>query len=378
LSIPGKLVFPLEKPADERQRIEMTLDDSLRTPVNYSWNLSWGRELPHGLFIEASYIGRSARDLLAQRDIMHLNNIKDPKSGMTWYQAGAILEDNRLKGTPIEDIPNLPFIDNLFPDFTDEGLTPTQLAYAIAQWPDFTYLQAIMDDSGIVPNMFFHPQYAALMVWSNVAYSDYHAFTFTARERYKEALSLDFNYTFSRSTDNASGLQNAGNWNSLIMNPLEPKSAHALSDFDVAHMINANWLFAMPFGKGRTWLASANPVAQAILGGWDLNGIFRWNSGLNGTDPFTNGIWATNWNIMNGVVRMRDPGAKATKNPQPNEDGTQRAPNLFPDPLYAYQSFRNATHPGEAQARNVLRLQGYIALIWASVRLSPCRGKVTS
>lgn len=366
LSIPGELVFPLKKPADERQRIEMTLDDSLVTPVNYSWNLSWGRELPHGLFIEGSYIGRSARNLLAQRDIMHLNNLKDPKSGQTWYQAAGILEDNRLKGTAIEDIPNLPFFDNLFPGFPayfeEEGLTPTQLAYAIAQWPDFTYLQALMDDAGIMPNMFFHPQYAALMVWSNVAYSDYHAFTFTARERYKEALSLDFNYTFSRSTDNASGLQNAGNWNSLIMNPLDPKSAHALSDFDVTHMINTNWLFGMPFGKGRTWLAGANPVAQAILGGWDLNGIFRWNSGLNAGDPFTNGIWATNWNIMNGVVRLRDPGAKATKNPQPNEDGTQRAPNLFPDPVYGYKSFRNATHPGEAQARNILRLQGYIGL----------------
>jgi len=362
LPIPGNLVFPLEKPADERQRIEMTLDDSLRTPSNYSWNFSWGRELPHGLFVEASYIGRAARDLLAQRDIMHLNNLKDPKSGMDWYTAAGILEDNRLKGTAIEDIPNLPFFDNMFPDFTDEGLTPTQLAYAIAQWPDYTYLQSIMDDYGVAPNMFFHPQYAALMTWSNVAYSDYHAFTLTARERYKETLSLDFNYTFSKSTDNASGLQNAGNWNSLIMNPLSPDSAHALSDFDVTHMINANWLWAMPFGKGRTWLNSANPVAQAVLGGWDVNGIFRWNSGLNAADPFTNGIWATNWNIMNGVVRMRDPGVKATKNPQPNEDGTQRAPNLFSDPVYAYQSFRNATHPGEAQARNVLRLQGYIGL----------------
>jgi hypothetical protein len=363
LPIPGQLEFPLEKPADERQRIEMTLDDSLTTPVNYSWNLSWGRELPHGLFVEASYIGRAARDLLAQRDIMHLNNLKDPASGQTWYEAAGILEDNRLKGTAIEDIPELPFFTNMFPGFTDEGLTPTQLAYAIAQWPDFTYLQLVMDDwGGLYPNMFFHPQYAALMVWSNVAYSDYHAFTLTARERYKDNLSFDFNYTLSKSTDNASGLQNAGNWNSLIMNPLEPNSAHALSDFDVTHMINANWLFGLPFGKGRTWLAGANPLVQGILGGWDVNGIFRWNSGLNGWDPFTNGIWATNWNIMNGVVRLRDPGYKATKNPQPDADGNPRAPNLFPDPVYAYQSFRNATHPGEAQARNVLRLQGYIGL----------------
>jgi len=362
LPIPDKLEFPLKKPADERQRIESTLDDALKTPVNYSWNLSWGRELPHGLFVEASYIGRAARDLLAQRDIMHLNNLVDPKSGMSWYTAAGMLEDHRLKGTAIDNIPAIPFFDNLFPDFTDEGLTPTQLAYAIAQWPDYTYLQAIMDDYGVMPNMFFHPQYAALMTWSSVAYSDYHAFTLSARERYKEALSVDFNYTFGKSTDNASGLQNTGDWGALIMNPLDPDSAHALSDFDVTHMINSNWLWALPLGKGRSWLTNAHPVVEGILGGWDLNGIFRWNSGLPAIDPYTNGIWATNWNIMSGVVRQRDPRYGATKNPQPDADGSSRAPNLFPDPVYAYKSFRNALHPGEAQARNIFRLQSYIGL----------------
>jgi len=45
-----------------------------------------------GLYVEASYIGRLARHLLATRDVMALNNIVDPKSGMDWYTAAGQLE----------------------------------------------------------------------------------------------------------------------------------------------------------------------------------------------------------------------------------------------------------------------------------------------
>jgi hypothetical protein len=366
-----KLAFPLQQPADERQRIEMTLDDTLVTPVNYSWNLSWGRELPKGLFVEASYIGRSARNLMAQRDIMHLNNMVDPASGMDWYTAAGILEKHRVANTPVMQIPAIPFFDNLFPNFATATLTPTQRTYRYVAngdaggWeygPDYTYIQLILDDRGVVPNMFFHPQYAALTTWSSIGYSDYHAFTLTARERFKSVV-MDMNYTWSKSMDNASGLQTdlAYGSSAFIMNPLQPDSAYSLSDFDIAHMINSNWLWSLPIGRDRTWLQSAHPVVEGILGGWDLNGIFRWNSGRPARSPFMSGYWPTNWNLMTNAYRMRDPGVGATKNPKPNDDGSGRAPNLFPDPVYAYKSFRTAG-AGETGDRNVMRLDGYVAL----------------
>jgi hypothetical protein len=366
----SKLTFPLSQPADERQRIEQTLDDTLTTPVNYNWNLSWGRELPHGLFIEGSYMGRAARNLLATRDIMHLNNIVDPKSGMDWYTAAGILEQHRVKGTPVMQIPAIPFFDNLFPAFATASFTPTQRTYrmvangdagGLEYGPDYTYIQLVLDDRGAVRNMFFHPQYAALAAWSTVAYSDYHAFTMTARERYK-TLTADFNYTWSKSMDNASGLQNEVAYgNGFIMNPLRPDDAYSISDFDVQHMINSNWLWQLPVGKGRQWITAAHPVVEGILGGWDLNGIFRWNNGLPARSPFMSGYWPTNWNLMTNAYRMRDPGANATKNPKPNADGSGRAPNLFPDPVYAHQSLRT-TWAGESGDRNVMRRQGYVAV----------------
>src|SRR5215216_1904252 len=111
--IPTTLQFPLTVPADEDQRIETSLDQGITTPYNYSFNFSYGRELGKGLSFEASYVGRFARNLLASRDIMHLNNLRDPQSGQTWYEAMNILVDHRLAGTPITAVGPQPFFENV-------------------------------------------------------------------------------------------------------------------------------------------------------------------------------------------------------------------------------------------------------------------------
>ena len=367
ITIPQDML--MQQPADEAARIESSLDDSIRTPVNYTWNLSIGRELPGGLFVEGTYLGRAARDLLAQRDVMHLNNIVDPASGMDWYTAARKLAGYREQGLSYENAAPIPYFENLFPGAAGDGLTSTQWFYYIVApdgWdlPDWTYVQNIFDDTGIYPNMFFHPQYAALNVWSSAAYSDYHAFTLTARERFKNDLVMDFNYTWSRSMDNASGLQAEGSWSSsaFIVNPLYPDASYSASDFDANHVINANWLWFLPVGKGKHFGNGMNPVLSNVLGNWRLNGIFRWNSGLPVVyAPFTSGVWPTNWQLMTPGYRLRDPKAGSTKNPKPDADGNERAPNLFADPDYAYQSYRNA-YAGESGDRNVLRYDGYVAL----------------
>jgi len=40
----AKRIVPDDNAADEDQRIEQSLDDTLTTPKNYSWNFSIGRE----------------------------------------------------------------------------------------------------------------------------------------------------------------------------------------------------------------------------------------------------------------------------------------------------------------------------------------------
>jgi hypothetical protein len=385
-SFANQLSFPRTQPSDQAQRIETSLDSALTTPYNYNLNLSYGREIGKGLSFEVSYVGRFARNLLAQRDIMHLNNFKDPKSGMTWYQAINQLIDYRLAGVPVTSVQPIAWFQNVTPGLAGTfsvlgvptALTATQRAYQRIAMPsvggsnvtDYTFRQLQWDDPpiSILRDIFFHPQYGALNTWGTFAYSNYNSLQFSMRQRLRKDVTFDFNYTYGHSLDNASALQSAGNFSSgaFIFNPLDPNGNYADSDFDFRHIVNANWLVGLPFGRGKTFFHDANKVVNGILGGWQMTGIFRWNSGSptgSGTRPFGFQRWPTNWNLSSGMVRVR-PVTTTTAEVSGN-------PNIFADPLAALLSYRDA-RPGEAGDRNVLRLPGYFALdggLYKSFRL---------
>ena len=389
ITIPGTLTFPQQKPFNESRRIESTLDEKLTAPTNYSWNATFERQLPKGLVVQASYIGRLGRKLLAQRDIMALNNLVDRQSGMDWYTAAGILERLRAQGTPISAVPQIPYFANLLPSnfaflandqyfgnagcadpdsfCIDETLNQTQAVYAVAQGfygNDWTDTQDVIDTAvhfGLgLPNLFFNSQYGALAAFSSIGNSSYHAGTISVRERLGERLTLDFNYTLSHSRDDASGLQTSGLpsgtfGNGFILNPVRQRDWYADSDFDVRHVVNINAIWQLPIGRGQWLLPNANKVVNGILGGWQLAGIYRWNSGLPSPNFFDDARWATNWNVQSAVVRTRRLSAC------PDRGGAD-APKLFGcDPQGAYQSFRNA-FPGESGDRNVFRLPGYVSL----------------
>src|SRR5262249_45513766 len=179
-------------------------------------------------------------------------------------------------------------------------------------------------------------------------------------------LLFDFNYTFSKSFDDSSSLEAQVATANLIRNPLNLRLGRAVSNFDVRHSINANWLASLPFGRGKMLLGNVNRGVDAVVGGWQLTGIFRWHTGLpvqNGLGgPFESGTWATNWQLGSGAVRLRDvqsDNAANVADPTGGVAGTR--PNIFADPTAAYQSFRSP-RAGEFGDRNILRLPNYFTL----------------
>jgi hypothetical protein len=362
--VPTKLNFPNLQPADDSRRIETSLDSALVAPINYSWNLTYERQLPKGLFLQASYIGRYANNLIAQRDTMALNNFVDTKSGMDWYAAAGILERLRSQGTPVAAVGQIPYFANLFPAnlgtliWGDPTLTQTQAVYKIAFdvfGNDWTDTQDVLDGT-LGSNIFFHPQYGALATYSSIGHSRYNAGTLSIRERFSNSFTMDFNYTLSHSLDDASGLQTGGGFGALfIQNPIRQHDWYANSDFDIRHLINANAIWEVPFGRGRHFFGNANKLADAAIGGWRLTGIMRWNSGLPISTPFDDARWATNWNVQSNAVRIKPFESCPDR-------GGATAPKLFGcDPNGIYRSLRNA-FPGESGERNTLRLPGYFAL----------------
>src|SRR5215813_6186711 len=389
LTIDKNLKFPLRQPGDEAQRIENALDDTIITPHSYAFNFSYGRDLGKGFSFEASYVGRIGRNLLVSRDIMHLNNLVDPKSGVDFYTAMRRLIALREQNASITSVQKIPYFENLFPGLAgtfnvlgqNAALTATQGAYRrIARssvggrnTTDYTTVQLLWDDSAkckdtgfnfcpppnggpaAFNNAFFHPQYGAFSALSSIGSSDYHAFQASFRKRFSNNLTFDFNYTLSHSYDTASGLEPTGSTfggGAFIVNPLDLRVDRGNSDFDVRHLINANYIYNLPFGKGQKLLSNLSSVPNFILGGWQTTGIFRWNRGLPAGQPFDQSRWATNWNVQSNALLIRPLDGSPTRTGDPN---------LFSDPEAAYSSYRNA-YPGEVGDRNLLRDPGYFAI----------------
>lgn len=396
ITIPGNLTFPQTSPMTFARPIQSSLDSALVAPINYSWNFTFEREMTKGMVLQVSYIGRSARNLIAARDVMALNNLKDPKSGMDWYTAAGMLEDLRRAGVSASQVAQIPYFANLFPanlahlmnvnywgcpgsdpqclnpanQTIDESLNQTQAIFANTipdlYGNDWTDIQDVIDQAvngGIstLNNRFFQPQYGALSSFSSIARSNYNAATISLRERLGTSFTMDFNYTLSHSLDDASGLSTAGAFGgAFILNPILQEQSYANSDFDIRHIININGIWQLPMGKGRMLFGNANKVVNGVLGGWQLSGIFRWNSGLpvgfyGDSGVFDDTRWATNWNVQSNATRTQPIDVCPTR-------GGTDAPKLFGcNTLAAYHSFRNAK-PGETGDRNVFRAPGYIAL----------------
>jgi Carboxypeptidase regulatory-like domain len=376
--LPGNLTFPQQKPLDFSRRIESSFDENLKAPTEYSWNLVFERTLPHGLGIQAGYVGRAARNLLATRDVMALNDLVDPKSGADWYTAAGTLEQLRAAGTPVGSVAPIPYFENMFPGIGAQYLSlytsffgastanavfagatnSTQAIYASALRFNSNDWTTIQDDleSATGKALFYQEQYGALSAWGSIAKSNYHAGVFSIRERLGRSLIMDLNYTLSHSLDDASGLQTSGTFGgAFVLNPILQKLSYANSDFDFRHVINANAVWEMPFGRGRYFGHSAGRWADMAIGGWQMTGIMRWNSGAPAGAPFDDARWATNWNVQSNGVRIRPIEAS------PCRGNATVAAKLFCDTTTAYQSWRNA-RPGEAGDRNVIRNVGYFAL----------------
>src|SRR6185436_18857992 len=63
------------------------IDSTLRPPTNHLVNFTLSKELPGGLVLEGSYVGRFARGLMNVLDLANPVNVVDAKSGIDYYTA---------------------------------------------------------------------------------------------------------------------------------------------------------------------------------------------------------------------------------------------------------------------------------------------------
>jgi hypothetical protein len=86
------------------------------------------------------------------------------------------------------------------------------------------------------------------------------------------------------------------------------------------HRVNGSFIVEVPVGKGRRWLSTAPRAADFVLGGWELSGIYHYNSG-----EFLTPQWTGPDTTGTAYSASRTP-AQVTMRPD-----ILRDPNLPPD-----------------------------------------------
>lgn len=364
------------------------LDNTIKTPYSYTIDFSVGRELPKQFALELSYVGRFARNLLTQRDVMQPLNLTDKKFGVDYFTAATRMSQLYRSGVPTSQVNSsvvgktAAYWQNLVQPVKAGGaysLTCSggstqdvlQAVYDQFQCTKFndSSAQAQIDAFGGIPDAnlgsdvnynlntgpfsYYNRQYSSLYTWSTIGNSSYNAFQASLRKRFSAGLQFDLNYTFSKSMDissDAERIRPYGGLGGQVINAFSPNQLRAVSDFDTPHQINANFIVELPFGKGKLIGRNANGLLDAFIGGWQLSGIVRWTSGF----PVTvdNGYYfPTNWEEEGNALTVVTPKSGSYKEP----NGTV---NMFADGNAAVADFAHP-YPGASGSRNTFRGDGF-------------------
>jgi len=135
--------------------------------------------------------------------------------------------------------------------------------------------------------------------------STMHAGTVRLRKRLQKGISIGGSYTFSKSIDNASSI--GGGANIVAQNAFELAAERGLSIFDQRHQFTADYLWELPFGHDKRWLAQPG-ILRDLLGDWQWSGNWTIASGL----PFTPRILGNFADVSrgtNGTLRADVTGA---------------------------------------------------------------------
>jgi hypothetical protein len=130
--------------------------------------------------------------------------------------------------------------------------------------------------------------------WSSIDYrtshgrSMYNALQAALMRRFTDGYQVQLSYTLSKTMDNADAQLSTDTITSAIYppNPYNPEAEWAVASFDARHVFSANATWELPAFRD-----------NAVLGGWQLNGILSLHTGY----PFSPSIQTPNWSRSGNI-----------------------------------------------------------------------------
>ena len=217
--------------------------DMGRPAMTTNWSLQLQDELAQDLILTVGYVGQTAQNLRSA--LQNINNI--PLSAFSY---GDHLTQDTVSATHPADGISAPY-----PTFNQ------QLYRALRPFPQYDYI-------------------ATDCCLQNVGHSSYNAMVVSLNRRFRQGFNLQTSYTWSKNlTDADSALPNlAPGALQQDQNIYDHRLEKSVSISNIPQTFVVSYIYELPFGRGRRWL-SQNRALDYLVGGWQIGGIQRYQSG---------------------------------------------------------------------------------------------------
>ncbi len=215
-----------------------------RPAMTQNWSLELQQQLATDLILDIGYVGVSAS---------HLHSQIDPVNPLaqSFFKLSGLLNDNVYS-----------------PAATAAGIKPPYTGF------QGTVAQALRP----------FPQYLGINTdccLENLGVSNYNALEVSLNRRFHSGLNLLASYTWEKTmTDADSELPVFATFagGGSPQNPFNYNSNVSISDQDLPNTFVLSYLYDLPFGKGKRFL-NQNKIVDKVVGGWELGGVQRYESG---------------------------------------------------------------------------------------------------
>jgi carboxypeptidase family protein len=225
----------------------------------YTYTVSYQQELAYNLVVTVAYVGSQGRNLF----LRGLSNT---------LRAGSA---TILNGQPLPN--NAGVINRTDASGNVIGVSSVRV-FDIINNPSACGLAAN------TPTPICKP-FAEIDTKTSGGHDNYNALQLMINRRFSSGLTLNSQYTFSRSFGNTSGSNEArtaaqpfGGVNGSSKDTNDYDADLGYNNFDVRHTYNISAVYDLPFGKGRKF--NFGPLGNALIGGWEVGAIVNGRSGI--------------------------------------------------------------------------------------------------
>jgi hypothetical protein len=129
-----------------------------------------------------------------------------------------------------------------------------------------------------------YPQINQMLYSSQAGWSTFHGLNLKLERRFASGFQILMAHTYAKSIDTDS----AGSFGSPNLNPANFQLDKGPSDFDIRHRWVSSVVYELPFGKGKKFANGVNTVGNLFIGGWQVNSIASWQTGVHRSVSSTN------------------------------------------------------------------------------------------